>query len=164
MRLIGHLDMNAFFAAVEERDHPELRGQPIVVGADPAGGKGRGATANNPARKYGIHSAQPISQVWKAAEAARRRGLPPAVFVRGRHRRYSEVSDRIKVILHRLAQVVEKASIDEAYFDLSFAGFYERAAEICRQVKREIKEQENLTGASPISSCWFIGPGERSEQ
>ena len=78
MRLIGHLDMDAFFAAVEERDHPELRGQPIVVGADPAGGKGRGvvATANYPARKYGIHSAMPISQAWKAAEAARRRGQP----------------------------------------------------------------------------------------
>src|SRR5512140_2469615 len=100
MRLIGHLDMDAFFAAVEERDHPELRGRPIVVGADPAGGKGRGvvATANYPARQYGIHSAQPISQAWKASEAARRRGLPAAVFVRGRHRHYSEASHRIMAI------------------------------------------------------------------
>lgn len=149
MRLIGHLDMDAFFAAIEERDHPELRGKPVVVGADPAAGKGRGvvATANYPARKYGIHSAQPISQAWKASEAARRRGLPPAVFVRGRHRRYSEVSDRIMAILHRFARVVEEASIDEAYFDLSFAGSYEQAAEICRQIKIEIKEKENLTGS-----------------
>jgi DNA polymerase IV (DinB-like DNA polymerase) len=149
MRLIGHLDMDAFFAAVEERDHPELRGQPLVVGADPAGGRGRGvvATANYPARKYGIHSAMPISQAWKASEAARRRGLPAVVFVRGSHRRYSEVSQRIMAILHRFTPVVEEASIDEAYFDLSFAGSYEQAAAICREIKREITEQEKLTGS-----------------
>ena len=149
MRLIGHLDMDAFFAAIEERDHPELKGRPVVVGADPAGGKGRGvvATANYPARQYGIHSALPISQAWKASEAARRRGLPAAVFVRGRHRRYSEVSGRIMAILHRFAPVVEEASIDEAYFDLSFAGSYERAAEICRQIKAEIKTREDLTAS-----------------
>ncbi len=149
MRLIGHLDMDAFFAAVEERDHPEFRGKPVVVGADPAGGKGRGvvATANYAARKYGIHSAQPISQAWKASEAARRRGLPPAVFVRGSHQRYSEVSQRIMAILHRFAPEVEEASIDEAYFDLSFAGSFEAAAEICRKIKAEIKATERLTAS-----------------
>jgi nucleotidyltransferase/DNA polymerase involved in DNA repair len=149
MRLIGHLDMDAFFAAIEERDRPELKGRPVVVGADPAGGKGRGvvATANYPARQYGIHSALPISQAWKASEAARRRGMPAAVFVRGRHRRYSEVSGRIMAILHRFAPLVEEASIDEAYFDLSFAGSYERATEICRQIKAEIKTREDLTAS-----------------
>ena len=76
MRIIGHLDMDAFFAAIEERDHPELQGRPLVVGADPADGRGRGvvSTANYPARAYGIHSAMPISQAWRLAEAARRRG------------------------------------------------------------------------------------------
>ncbi len=149
MRLIGHLDMDAFFAAIEERDHPEIKGKPVVVGADPAGGQGRGvvATANYAARNYGIHSAQPISQAWKASEAARRRGLPAAVFVRGRHRRYSEVSGRIMAVLHRFAPVVEEASIDEAYFDLSFTGSYEAAAEVCRKIKAEIKAKENLTAS-----------------
>lgn len=149
MRLIGHLDMDAFFAAVEELDHPELRGQPLVVGADPAGGKGRGvvATANYAARQYGIHSAMPISRAWKLAEAARRRGLPATRFVRGRHRRYSEVSERLMAILRQFAQVVEEASIDEAYFDLSFAGSYEQATEICRQIKAEIKAKEHLTAS-----------------
>jgi DNA polymerase IV (DinB-like DNA polymerase) len=149
MRLIGHLDMDAFFAAVEELDQPELRGQPVVVGADPAGGRGRGvvATANYPARQYGIHSALPISRAWKLAEAARRRGLPATVFVRGRHRRYSEVSARLMAILHRLAPVVEEASIDEAYFDLSFAGSFEAATEICRKIKQEIKVSEHLTAS-----------------
>ena len=149
MRLIGHLDMDAFFAAVEERDHLELKGRPIVVGADPAGGKGRGvvATANYPARQYGIHSAMPISRAWKAAEAARRRGLPAAVFVRGNHQCYSEVSERIMTIVRRHAPVVEEASIDEAYFDLSFAGSIEAATEICRKIKAEIKAREHLTAS-----------------
>ena len=75
MRLIAHLDMDAFYAAVEERDHPELRGHPIVTGADPKAGQGRGVvtTANYAARKYGIRSALPISRAWRLAEAARRR-------------------------------------------------------------------------------------------
>jgi nucleotidyltransferase/DNA polymerase involved in DNA repair len=149
MRIIGHLDMDAFFAAIEERDHPELAGQPIVVGADPAAGKGRGvvATANYPAREYGIHSAQPVSRAWKLSEGARRRGRPPAVFVRGRHRRYSEVSNRIMAILRRRVQIVEEASIDEAYFDLSFAGSYDRAVAVCRAIKEEIRTQERLTAS-----------------
>ena len=144
MRIIGHLDMDAFFAAIEERDHPELKGRPVVVGADPAGGQGRGvvSTANYPARVYGIHSAMPISQAWQLAEAARRRGRPAAVFVRGSHRKYGEVSGRIMAILHHFAPVVEEASIDEAYFDLSFAGSFEAAAEICRRIKAEIPAQE----------------------
>jgi nucleotidyltransferase/DNA polymerase involved in DNA repair len=149
MRIIGHLDMDAFFAAIEERDHPELQGRPLVVGADPAGGQGRGvvSTANYPARVYGIHSAMPISQAWKLSEAARRRGRPVAVFVRGSHRKYAQVSGRIMTILHQFAPVVEEASIDEAYFDLSFTGSYEQAVETCRQIKAEIKAKEKLTGS-----------------
>jgi DNA polymerase IV (archaeal DinB-like DNA polymerase) len=149
MRIIGHLDMDAFFAAIEELDHPELAGQPIVVGADPAGGQGRGvvSTANYPAREYGIHSAQPISRAWKLSEAARRRGRPAAVFVRVHHRRYSEVSDRIMALMRRFAPVVEEASIDEAYFDLSFAGSYDRAVVVCRAIKEEIKTREKLTAS-----------------
>jgi DNA polymerase IV (DinB-like DNA polymerase) len=75
--------MDAFFAAIEERDNLQLRGLPIVVGADPRGGKGRGvvSTANYRAREYGIQSAMPISQAWRFSEAARRRGKPPAVFL-----------------------------------------------------------------------------------
>jgi nucleotidyltransferase/DNA polymerase involved in DNA repair len=149
MRIIGHLDMDAFFAAIEERDHPEFKGRPLVVGADPAGGKGRGvvATANYPARVFGIHSAMPISQAWKLAEAARRRGQAATVFVRGSHRKYGEVSRRIMAILHRYASIVEEASIDEAYLDLSFAGSFEAATEICRRIKAEIAARERLTAS-----------------
>ena len=152
MRIIGHLDMDAFFAAIEERDHPEFLGRPLVVGADPAGGLGRGvvSTANYPARAYGIHSAMPISTAWRLAEAARRRGRPATVFVRGSHRKYGEVSARIMAILHHFAPVVEGAGIDEAYFDLSFTGSYDRAADLARQIKAAILAQERLTASIGI--------------
>src|SRR5574342_1293156 len=100
MRIIVHIDMDAFYAAVEERYDPALRGLPVAVGADPKEGKGRGVitTANYLARKYGIRSALPISRAWRLAEAARRRGEPEAVFVRGDHALYREVSARIMAI------------------------------------------------------------------
>jgi nucleotidyltransferase/DNA polymerase involved in DNA repair len=152
MPIIGHLDMDAFFAAIEERDHPELQGRPLVVGADPAGGQGRGvvSTANYPARVYGIHSAMPISRAWQLAEAARRRGRPATVFTRGHYPRYREVSAQIMAILHRHAPVVEAAGIDEAYFDLSFTGSYEQAVEVARQLKAAILAQERLTASVGI--------------
>ena len=83
MRIIAHLEMDAFFAAIEERDNPRLRGLPIAVGADPLQGHGRGvvATANYKAREYGLRSALPISQAWRMSEAARRQGRPPVFFL-----------------------------------------------------------------------------------
>jgi DNA polymerase IV (DinB-like DNA polymerase) len=149
MRIIGHLDMDAFFAAVEELDHPELKGLPVVVGADPQGGKGRGvvATANYAARAYGIHSAMPITRAWRLAAAARARGRPPAVFVRPNFRRYVEVSQRVLAILRKYAPRVEEGGIDEAYFDLSFAGSFGRAREICLKIKQEIRAKERLTAS-----------------
>jgi DNA polymerase IV (DinB-like DNA polymerase) len=150
--IIAHLDMDAFFAAVEERDHPELKGLPVVVGADPAAGKGRGvvSTANYAARAYGIHSAMPISRAWKLSEAAKRKGKPGVVFLKPNFARYQEVSDRIMAIVRRHVPLVEAAGIDEAYMDLSFAGSYERAKEICRKIKGQIKEEEKLTASIGI--------------
>ena len=89
--------MDAFYAAVEQRLRPELRGRPIVVGADPRGGAGRGVVtaASYAARKYGIRSALPISRAWRLAETARRRGAPEVVFVRDNRAAYREVSGRI---------------------------------------------------------------------
>src|SRR3989344_2441690 len=89
MRIIAHLDLDAFFAAVEERDKPRLKGRPIVIGADPEDGKGRGvvSTANYAARKYGIHSAMPISHAWRLAKDAERQGQMPAIFLQGSHER-----------------------------------------------------------------------------
>src|SRR5262249_3293300 len=140
MRIVVHLDMDAFYAAVEERRDPTLRGRPIVVGADPKSGMGRGvvSTASYAARKYGIRSALPISRAWRLAEAARRRGEPAAVFVRGDHALYREVSARLMAIAARGADAFEEASIDELYLDLSSLGDFARAEAHTRDIKAEV--------------------------
>jgi DNA polymerase IV (DinB-like DNA polymerase) len=147
MRIIAHVDMDAFYAAVEERRDPDLRGQPVVIGADPKEGKGRGvvATASYAARKYGIRSAMPISRAWRLAEAARRRGEPATVFLRGNHSLYREVSARIMALLAERAEVIEEASIDEAYLDLSSLAEFDKAEARARTLKALILEREGLT-------------------
>lgn len=121
MRIIAHLDMDAFFAAVEERDRPRLKGLPIVVGSDPQEGKGRGvvSTANYKAREYGIRSATPITKAWQMSQEAKKQGKPEAVFLPPNFKKYSQVSGQVIAIIHKYSSLVEEASIDEAYFDLS---------------------------------------------
>jgi DNA polymerase IV (archaeal DinB-like DNA polymerase) len=152
MKIAGHLDMDAFFASVEERDRPRLRGKPIVVGADPAGGRGRGvvSTANYEARKYGIGSAMPITKAWKLAEVARRAGRPEAVFISGGFGKYGEVSRRIMDIVRGRVPTIQKVSVDEAYLDLSFAGTFAQAREVGVDLRREIARQERLTASIGI--------------
>jgi DNA polymerase IV (archaeal DinB-like DNA polymerase) len=147
MRIVAHVDMDAFYASVEERYHPELRGRPVVVGADPKGGTGRGVVtaASYAARKYGIRSALPISRAWRLAEAARRKGEPETVFVRGDRALYLEVSGRIMAIIAAGVDAFEEASIDEAYVDLSSLGDLEQAQVHARTLKREVLEREGLT-------------------
>lgn len=153
MRIIGHLDMDAFFASVEERGNPRFKGAPIVVGADPENGRGRGvvSTANYRARGYGIHSAMPISKAWQLSEKARISGNPAVVFLGGNFKKYEEVSDKIILIVKKnLAKIepkgnLERSSIDEVYFDLSFAENYKEAVSICERIKQEIKKEEKLT-------------------
>ncbi|HWP60136.1 MAG TPA: DNA polymerase IV [Candidatus Acidoferrales bacterium] len=147
MRIVVHVDMDAFYAAVEERYNAALRGLPVVVGADPKGGSGRGVvtTANYMARKFGIHSALPISRAWRLAEAARRRGEPATVFIPTNFRLYGEVSARIMQILESAADAFEEASIDEAYLDLSSAGSFAAAEQRMRALKAEIREKEGLS-------------------
>jgi DNA polymerase IV (archaeal DinB-like DNA polymerase) len=146
MRIIVHVDMDAFYAAVEERYNPALRGLPVAVGADPKDGNGRGVitTANYLARKYGIHSALPIARAWRLAEAARRRGEPATVFIRPNFTLYREVSARIMQIFERSADAFEEASIDEAYLDVSSRGDFPAAIEHMTRLKVEIREREGL--------------------
>lgn len=147
MRIVLHLDMDAFFAAVEERSNPELRGRPLVIGADPKEGLGRGvvATASYAARRYGIRSALPISRAWRLAEAARRRGQPETVFLRGDHRLYREVSARIMALAAQGSDAFEEASIDEVYVDVSSLGDLARAEAHAKALKTQIVEREGLT-------------------
>ncbi|MEK7085044.1 MAG: DNA polymerase IV, partial [Patescibacteria group bacterium] len=152
IKIIAHLDMDAFFAAAEEREKPWLKGMPIVVGADPKNGTGRGvaATANYKAREYGIRSALPISQAWRLSETAKEKGLPPAMFLGGNFRLYAEISKNVMAILAHYSPVVEVASVDEAYFDLSGAGSFEKAARIGKKIKAEILKKEKLTASIGI--------------
>jgi len=136
--------MDAFYAAVEERLRPELRGRPIVVGADPKGGAGRGVVtaASYAARTYGIRSALPISRAWRLAETARRRGEPEVVFVRDNRAAYREVSRRIMALIADGVDAFEEASIDEAYVDLSSLGDLPQAVGHGRALKARILERE----------------------
>lgn len=152
-RIIAHLDMDAFFAAIEERDRPEFRGLPIVIGSDPKEGKGRGvvSTANYVARKFGIHSAMPISTAWRLAEDARRSGQPKAIFLEGNHKKYSAVSRNIMNILRDFSSHIEEASVDEAYIDLSASKGFDVAVEIALKIKEKIFEKEKLTASVGLS-------------
>src|SRR5437867_6649541 len=147
MRIIAHVDMDAFYASVEARHNPALRDRPVVVGADPKDGRGRGVVeaASYAARRYGIRSAMPISRAWKLAEAARRQGEPEVVFVHGNRKLSSEVSERVMAILAAGGDAFEEASIDEAYLDLSSLASFEAAVDRARTLKREIAEREGLT-------------------
>jgi len=139
--------MDAYYASVEARYNPGLRDRPVVVGADPKDGHGRGVVeaASYAARRYGIRSAMPISRAWRLAEAARRKGEPEVVFVHGNRKLYVEVSERLMAVLGARADAFEEASIDEAYLDLSSLGSFEAATERARALKREVAEREGLT-------------------
>lgn len=147
MHIVAHLDMDAFFAACEERANPQFAGLGIVVGADPKNGLGRGvvSTANYQARKYGIHSAMPISQAFRLAQNATLRGEPNTIFLPVNGAYYSRVSDKIFEIVHKYVRIVEQTSIDEAYLDLSFTQSYDAGEKLIKLIKNNIKSQEKLT-------------------
>lgn len=142
--------MDAFYASAETRRNPALAGLPIIVGADPKGGKGRGVVAgcSYEARKSGIHSAQPISRAYRLC--------PQAVYLRPDFALYEEVSARIMDILRSFSDKLEPMGLDEAFLDLSDkATSFEEASEIARRIKEEIKARERLTcsiGVAPNKS------------
>ena len=149
MRIVAHVDMDAFYAAVEAQRDPALRDRPLVVGADPRDGRGRGVVtaASYAARRYGIRSALPISRAWRLAEAARLRGEPETIFVRDDHALYREVSARIMAILTAAGDAFQQTSVDEAYLELSSLGSFDAAVERARQLKAQIVGQEGLTAS-----------------
>ena len=137
MKMIAHMDMDAFFAAIEERDNPRWAGQPIVVGSEPAIGRGVVSTANYKAREYGIRSAMPIRTAYRLA--------PDAIFLPVNGRVYGQTSQAIMDIIAKHVPLVEQASIDEAYFDLSQYRTWSAAEIACRRVKKEIFKAQRLT-------------------
>lgn len=146
-RSIAHLDMDAFFAAVEQRDHPEWRGKPLLIGHD--GPRGVVATASYEARPYGCHSAQPM--------AVAKRLCPHAIVVTTRGERYREVSQRMFAILDEYSPIVEPLSIDEAFLDLTGT---ERALgsplEVARKLKARIKHDLQLTASIGLAPNKYL--------
>lgn len=139
-RVIFHLDMDHFYTAVEERERPEIRGKPVVVGADPKGGKGRGvvSTSNYEARKVGVRSGMPISQAWRLC--------PEAVYLPPNFPLYIKVSNEIMAIARSYADKFEQWGIDEAFLDVSdrVSGFVEAEA-LALKIKQDIRLKESLT-------------------
>ena len=143
--------MDAFYAAVEQRDHPEYRGKPVIVGADPKGGKGRGivATCSYEARKFGVHSAQPISQAWKLC--------PQGIYVLPDMEKYSRVSVRVMNILMEFSNSMEQVSIDEAFLDVTGSEkLFGTGSVIARKVKNRIREELQLTASVGVAANKFI--------
>jgi DNA polymerase IV (DinB-like DNA polymerase) len=139
-RIILHLDMDHFYTAVEEREHPEYKGKPVVVGADPKEGKGRGvvSTSNYIARKVGIRSGLPISHAWKLC--------PEAIYLPPNFPLYTKVSNEIMQIVRKYGDKFEQWGLDEAFLDASLrVKDYTDAEALAKQLKREIKEKEHLT-------------------
>jgi DNA polymerase IV (DinB-like DNA polymerase) len=132
--------MDHFYTAVETRENPGLQGKPVVVGADPKGGHGRGvvATSNYEARKSGVRSGMPISRAWKLC--------PEAVYLPPNFPLYVSVSGEIMAIVRRYADKFEQWGIDEAFLDVSSrVKDYADAENLARQLKQEIQEKEKLT-------------------
>ncbi len=132
-RIILHIDMDSFYASVEMNEHPELRGKPVVIGADPKQGKGRGvvATCSYEARAYGIRSAMPISQAFVLC--------PQAIFLPPDFPLYTRISSEIMTILRSFCFRFEQVSIDEAFLDLSPVGSFSAAELLAGQIKTMIR-------------------------
>ena len=127
---IGLLDLDAFFASVEQLDHPEWRGKPVIVGGD-ADHRGVVSTASYEARRYGVHSAMP------SAEA--KRLCPQAIWTHGHFDRYRELSARIMSIVEQETPLVEQVSIDEAFFDVTPGRFSrESPVAICQRIQKRV--------------------------
>ncbi len=154
-RIIFHVDMDQFFAAVEERERPEIQGKPVVVGADPKEGKGRGvvSTSNYEARKYGVKSGIPITRAWRLC--------PNAVYLPVNYSLYQKVSARIMAILRSYADKFERWGLDEAFLDVtSRVKNFEEAKKLAQKIKKEIYKKERLTcsiGVGPNKLVAKIG-------
>ncbi len=147
-RVILHADMDAFYASVEIREHPELEGKPVVVGPDPREGHMRGVvlTASYEARRFGVRSAMPCVQALRLC--------PEAVFVMPRHELYGRVSREIMATLRRFADRLEPSGIEEGYLDLTArtGGDFVRATEVAKELKGAIRREHRITCSVGIAS------------
>jgi DNA polymerase-4 len=147
-RAIVHVDMDAFYASVEQRDHPELRGRPVIVGADP---KGRGVVSacSYEARVFGVRSAMPISRAARLC--------PDGVFLPVDMGKYAAASRQIMAILGDFSPLVEPVSVDEAFVDLTgTTSIFGEAPQAVREIKRRIRAETALTASAGLAANKFI--------
>ncbi|MBI4727227.1 DNA polymerase IV [candidate division TA06 bacterium] len=150
-RLIAHVDMDCFYAAVEVLDDPGLLGRPVIVGSDPKGGKGRGvvSASSYAARKFGVHSAMPISQAFRLC--------PNGVFLPGRMGRYVEVSDQIMEILYGFTPQLQQISVDEAFLDMTGCRrIFGDPEQIGKRIKQAIRQKSGLSASVGLGSNKLI--------
>jgi DNA polymerase IV (DinB-like DNA polymerase) len=149
-RVIFHVDLNAFYVSVEVKDNPSLKGLPVVVGADPEGGKARGVvmTCSYEARKLGLKSGMPISMAYRLA--------PNAVYLPPRWERYGEISGQVMDLLRRHADKFEQTGIDEAFLDVSDRAMsLEEAKDLAMAIKKDMRDSVGITcsiGVAPNKS------------
>lgn len=150
-RKIIHIDMDAFFASVEERDNPELAKHPLVIARHPSdtGGRGVVTTANYLARQYGIHSAMSAQKAYELC--------PKAIFVPGNHQKYREVSTQVREIFARYTDTMEVVSIDEAYLDVTENKIDSKSAmKIAKLIQYDVWHELNLTCSAGVSYNKFL--------
>ncbi|MBN1361379.1 MAG: DNA polymerase IV [Sedimentisphaerales bacterium] len=147
-REIIHVDMDAFYASVEQQDHPELQGKAVIVAGD-AKARGVVSAASYEARKFGVHSAMPTAQAMRLC--------PHAVALPVRMERYAEISQQIHAIFERYTPLVEPISQDEAFLDVTAStNLFGSAEQIGRTIKREIKTQTHLTASVGVAPNKFL--------
>lgn len=150
-RKIIHIDMDAFFAAVEIRDNPKLKGKPVVIGSDPrkTGGRGVVSTCSYEARAFGVHSAMSSKEAYKRC--------PQAVFISGNYEKYKTVGLQIRAIFKRYTDLIEPMSIDEAYLDVTDNKLgIKSAVKIARLIQQDIWQELHLTASAGVSYNKFL--------
>lgn len=150
-RKIIHIDMDAFFASVEERDNPDLKGKPVIIGSDPrkTGGRGVVSTCNYEARKFGVHSAMSSKEAYERC--------PQAVFISGNYQKYRKVGMQIREIFKRYTDLVEPMSIDEAYLDVTENKLgIKSAIKIAKMIQYDIWQEVHLTCSAGVSYNKFL--------
>lgn len=149
VKKIIHIDMDAFYASIEQRDNPDYAGKPIAVGGSPNGRGGVVATASYEARKFGVRSAMPSKQALQLC--------PALIFVRPRFEVYKTVSGHIRAIFRRYTDLIEPLSLDEAYLDVTTDKLgIGSAIKIASQIRQSIKDELKLTASAGVSVNKFI--------
>ena len=148
MQDIIHIDMDAFYAAVEQRDFPQYRNKPVVVGGDPEK-RGVVATCSYEARKFGIHSAMPCSRALRLC--------PQAIFLRPRFELYRKISQQIRDVMFSYTDLVEPLSLDEAYLDVTkYKRSFGSPTLVAKAIKNQIQQETGLTASAGISYNKFL--------